>query len=83
MPHKHAKNGEVPVRLIDLQKDSEKQVCAIPVIWPRSRVLRLDTHPVWSRDYNRICFNGAPGGRRPVFIGDLESRVISIAGNGR
>ena len=35
-------------------------------------VLRLDPHPAWSRDGLKSCFNGAPEGRRQVYIADLS-----------
>jgi hypothetical protein len=36
---------------------------------------KLDAHPVWSRDYKKVCFNGAPEGKRQVFIANLEGVI--------
>ncbi len=69
-PHeKFANDGEVPIRLIDLELDHEEHICSvfIDVKGPR-----CDSHPVWSRDSKKVCFNGAPGGNRQVFIANLE-----------
>ncbi|MBW2279878.1 MAG: hypothetical protein JRG76_04195 [Deltaproteobacteria bacterium] len=54
-------------------------------IWQRARGVRaerprsqrgshfkLDPHPAWSRDSRRVCFNGAPDGRRQVFVADVS-----------
>ena len=38
-------------------------------------VLRLDAHPAWSCDGKKVSFNGAPEGRRQVFVADL-SRLL-------
>jgi Tol biopolymer transport system component len=34
---------------------------------------KLDPHPAWSRDSRSVCFNGAPDGRRQVFVADLSN----------
>ena len=36
---------------------------------------KLDPHPAWNRDYTQLCLNGAPDGRRQVFIADLAELV--------
>ncbi len=76
-------NGEIPIRLIDLRSQTEESICTIFTdmetkydvarYWGPSK---LDAHPVWSRDYKQVCFNGAPNGNRQVFIADL-STIIS------
>lgn len=33
---------------------------------------RLDPHPVWNRDFSKVCFNGAPNGKRQVMIADIK-----------
>ena len=76
-------NGEVPIRLIDLDEDEEQTVCSVSVDVGGSRGsekgggshFKLDPHPAWSRDYKKICFNGAVNAVRRVFIADL-SEVI-------
>ena len=68
-------NEEVPIRLLDLNTDVEESICDIYTLGAGLRLLRLDPHPAWSRDYNKVCFNGAPEGKRQVFIADL-SKVL-------
>ena len=36
---------------------------------------KLDPHPVWSHNYKKVCFNGAPEGVRQVFIADLDKVI--------
>jgi len=65
-------NGEVPLRLIDTRTDRESTVATIYTLGKQDQsILRLDPHPAWSRDGKQVCFNGAPEGRRQLFIGDL------------
>ena len=64
-------NGEVPIRLVDVQDGTEEPICYVYTLGPGRESLRLDPHPVWSRDHKKVCFNGAPNGRRQVFIADL------------
>lgn len=77
--------GEVPIRLIDLNTDEEQMICSIPTNVgnngkaykkgePGSQY-KLDPHPVWSHDYKEVCFNGAPSGKRQVFIADLKEII--------
>lgn len=68
-------NGEVPLRLIDTQSNTEKTVAAIFALGKGLGVLRLDPHPTWSRDGRHVCFNGSPQGRRQVFVADLKELV--------
>ena len=72
-------NGEVPIRLIDLQRQREHVVANIFTdlgqqydvarYWGPSK---LDAHPTWNATYDRVCFNGAPEGERAVLITDLS-----------
>jgi len=83
-----SENGEIPIRLIDLKTDYEVTLCSVPTdvgggknqYLPEDRLSggsqhKLDPHPAWSRDYSKVCFNGAPGGRRQVFIADIKDIV--------
>lgn len=66
-------NGEVKIRLIDLQSDEEEAICYVYV--PPVSVYgnqRIDPHPVWSRDYKKVIFGGAPNGKREIFMADLS-----------
>ena len=69
---------KVHIRLVDLVSDDEEDICVMPTL-NRETVehpaLRFDGHPAWSRDYKKVCFNGAPDGRRQVFIADLSNII--------
>lgn len=67
-------NREVPIRLLDLTSDEEEYLCTVDTLGLRG-VLRLDPHPVWSRDYKQLCFNAALNGKRQVFIADLSNLI--------
>jgi hypothetical protein len=71
-----SKSKEVPIRLIDLDTQTEKNICFVYTTGqPNANVLRVDPHVVWSRDYSRVCFNAAPEGRRQIYIADLSELV--------
>lgn len=67
---------EVPIRLINLETDEEREVCRMCTLGLDRRhyqtVLRIDAHPAWSRDYKKVCFNGSSDGKKQVFIADLS-----------
>ena len=69
-------NKEVPIRLLATGTDEVQVICHIYTLGRKGDLgrgtLRLDPHPVWSRDFKQVCFNGAPEGRRQVFIADLS-----------
>jgi hypothetical protein len=67
---------EVPLRLVDLGAGREELICTVNTLGVDGP-LRLDPHPAWSRDYTRVCFNGAPAGRRRVMIADLSTLGLS------
>ncbi|UBM58701.1 hypothetical protein LAG90_18030 [Marinilongibacter aquaticus] len=77
--------GEIPIRLIDLRTNHEQMVCSIGTNvgndWKAYKKgesgshYKLDPHPVWSRDYKKVVFNGAPEGRRQVYLADLSKIV--------
>lgn len=77
--------GEVPIRLIDLRTDEEQMICSVATNVGNNGLAykkgepgsqyKLDPHPAWSRDYKKVCFNGAPEGRRQVFMADLTGIV--------
>lgn len=67
-------NKEVPIRLIDLDTEKEKNICTVYTLGKEvGGTLRCDAHPCWDWNYQKVCFNGAPEGKRQVFIADLES----------
>jgi hypothetical protein len=78
----------VDIRLVDTAEGSEMLLCTVPTIAVnrlrdrallrrRDQVLRLDGHPVWSRDYQKVYFQAAPDGRRQVLSADVSSIIKS------
>jgi hypothetical protein len=64
---------DCPIRLIHLPTEEEVHICKVFTDLDISNnTFRIDPHPVWSQDYSKVCFNGAPGGLRQVFVADLE-----------
>ncbi|MFC7523594.1 hypothetical protein ACFQRK_06570 [Parapedobacter sp. GCM10030251] len=64
---------DCPIRLIHLSTGEEVAICEVFTdLDIRESTFRIDPHPVWSRDYKKVCFNGAPGGVRQVFVADLS-----------
>ena len=64
-------DGNVPLRLIDLHTNEETTLCWIftnNLDGPR----RIDPHPVWSSQGDKIYFNGIYQGYRQVFMIDLS-----------
>jgi WD40-like Beta Propeller Repeat len=64
--------GDVPLRLIDLSENAESEICRVftnRLDGPR----RVDPHPVWSKDGNRIAFNAVVDGFRQVVVVDMSS----------
>jgi Tol biopolymer transport system component len=67
-----------PIRLINLNTDEEVYICTVFTdVDSNNETFRIDPHPVWSHDYKKVCFNGAPEGKRQVFIADL-TEVLKI-----
>jgi len=67
----------VRIRLIDLVAQEEQTVCTMPTIRERDghKVLRVDGHPAWSRDYKKVLFQATPDGARQLFLADLSDVV--------
>jgi hypothetical protein len=74
-------DGTVPIRLIDIRDGSEQNLIRVHTMpeysGPKSE-LRVDPHPVWTRDHRYIVFNACPSGTRKVFIADLSEVTGSI-----
>lgn len=65
------KEGFVPIRLIDLEKNIEIEICRIftnNLDGPR----RVDPHPVWIDNGKKIIFNAIINGYRQVLMADLS-----------
>lgn len=68
-------NGEVPLRLIDLSAEEEREVARINTFGENRGSLRVDPHPAWSRDHKSFCFNAVSNGNRQVYIADLSDVI--------
>ena len=69
-------DGKVDIELIDMDAEEIAVVGRMQTL-DRAEELdyqphRLDGHPVWSRDYQSICFQAAPEGNRQLFLADLS-----------
>lgn len=67
-------HGNVPLRLIDAATGTERSICKIftkNLDGPR----RIDPHPAWDMNHQRIAFNGVVDGFRQVMIADLSKIV--------
>ncbi len=65
---------ECPIRLICLSTEEEVHICKVFTdIETNESTFRVDPHVVWSRDYKKVCFNGAPRGNRQVFVANIEN----------
>lgn len=67
-------DGSVPIRLIDLETESERMIVRMrtrPAFEGPTSELRVDPHPAWDRQFRRIAFNGCSDGTRRVFVADL------------
>lgn len=65
-----------PIRLINLNTEEEVYLCTVFTdVDSNNETFRIDPHPVWSRDYKKVCFNGAPEGKRQVLVADLTNKI--------
>jgi hypothetical protein len=69
------KSQHVILRFIDLKSEKETLICKLPTVFRPALStidLRLDGHPVWSRDYQQCSLQAlGSGGHRGLFIVDL------------
>jgi hypothetical protein len=74
-------DGTVPIRLIDLEKQTEETLIRINVKNPGMDVasaLRVDPHPAWAPDNRHVALNGFVNGTRRVFIADMGEVVAPV-----
>ncbi len=66
-------DGMIPLRLINLTNEDEIHLCRVySPPSDKAGLLRVDPHPVWSRDYRKVCFNGVPERKyRQVFVANV------------
>lgn len=69
------RDGTVPLRTIDLETGAICEAIRIdckPVFMGAKKEYRIDPHPAWETNGNRLVFNGAVDGVRAVFIADFS-----------
>lgn len=67
-------DGTTPIRWIDLKNQEESTLVRISndPVWPGpAKILRIDPHPAWDRNYRRFVINGSDGGTRRVYLADM------------
>lgn len=72
-------DGTTPLRFINLHNREEKAICRIQTESPYQKLsseLRIDPHPVWSRDFKSIFFNAFIGGTRRVYVADVAEILV-------
>ena len=65
-------NGKTPIRLIDLDRQSERNLAEIDLPPIRNFEFRVDAHPVWSRDGKSVVFNALVDSTRSVYMVDVK-----------
>jgi hypothetical protein len=70
-----AKNGFVPIRLLNVKKNTEKIIAWVFVPSVEDSAFRVDPHPTWDRSGRYVIFNGYEDNTRCVFIADLQNAI--------
>lgn len=66
-------DGTIPIRWVNLETGADDAIVRIHTQQPcEDRVMRVDPHPCWNRNYRRVAFNAFVDGTRGVFIADLD-----------
>lgn len=71
-------DGSVPLRLVDLESETDRTALRVPSEPDFSgpyNLLRVDPHPAWGPDHRFVVYNGCPGGKRRVFVADFGDVV--------
>jgi len=65
-------NGKTPIRLINVEKQTEQNIAEIVLPKITDFEFRVDPHPAWDRIGRYVIFNGVENGTRCVYIADLK-----------
>lgn len=65
-------NGKTPIRLINVEKQTEQNIAEIVLPKITNFEFRVDPHPTWNRTGRYVVFNGVENGTRCVYIADLK-----------
>jgi len=71
-------DGTTPIRWVDIEAEADEtlvRIRTLPLEEGPLRVLRVDPHPAWDRDFRRVVFNACPDGKRRVYLADPSSLV--------
>ncbi len=66
--------GVCPLRWIDTRSGKERSLLWMPLTTPASGpydALRVDMHPAWDREYQRVVINGTRNGHRYVHLVEM------------
>lgn len=77
-PYAH-RDGTTPIRLIDIDAGIELELVRIntnPSFKGPRNELRVDAHPAWDYQFQRIAFNAWADGTRRVYVADLKSVLV-------
>jgi hypothetical protein len=65
-------DGKTPIRLINVQKQTELNIAEIVLPPITNYEFRVDAHPAWDKTGRYVVFNGTDNGTRCVYIADLK-----------
>jgi len=65
-------NGKTPIRLINVEKQTERNIAEIVLPEITNFEFRVDAHPAWDKTGRYVVFNGVDNGTRCVYIADLK-----------
>ncbi len=71
-------DGKTPIRLINLETQTEQNVAEITLPKITDFEFRVDAHPAWDRTGRYVVFNGTDFGTRCVYIVDLKLKTRQI-----
>jgi hypothetical protein len=66
--------------LLDVQLDRTERICSVPTfnsghLEGAIRALRVDGHPCWSRDYQKVSLQGTYKGKRQLYVVDMSEWI--------
>ncbi|OIP82840.1 MAG: hypothetical protein AUK44_06855 [Porphyromonadaceae bacterium CG2_30_38_12] len=65
-------DGKTPIRLINVEKQTERNIAEIILPKITNFEFRVDAHPAWDKSGRYVVFNGTDNGTRCVYISDLK-----------
>ena len=68
-------DGMTPLRLINLESQTEVIAARVPLPDIRNFELRIDAHPAWDRSGRYVVYNACKDGKRCVYLLDVAGWV--------